>query len=81
MNDQTRSAKLSPQTKRAQGGVGAPHLHAGGPEGNVRGRRAEADPGDRRSGDGSAGTNPSMQRERKDEGWTRRLGGSQEQDR
>ncbi|HEU4571072.1 MAG TPA: hypothetical protein VFR93_00165 [Candidatus Limnocylindrales bacterium] len=81
MNDQTRSAKLAPQTKRAQGGVGAPHLQEGGPGGNPSGPRDTGDPGDRRSGDGSAGTSPSMGRERKDEGWTRRQRGPQEQDR
>jgi hypothetical protein len=81
MNDQTRTAKLSPQTKRAQGGVGAPHLHDGGPSGNARGPRDRGDAGDRRYGDGAAGTSPSQQPERKDAGWTSRQGGSQEADR
>jgi hypothetical protein len=81
MNEQTRSGKLAPQTKRAQGGVGAPHLHRGGPDGNVRGTRDAGDPGDTRYGDGAAGTRPSQQRERKDAGWTSRQGGTQEADR
>jgi hypothetical protein len=81
MNDQTRTAKLGSQTKKAQGGVGAPHLHEGGPDGNVRGPREEHDRGDRRYGDGAAGTSPSQQRERKDAGWTSRQGGSQEANR
>ena len=46
MNEQTRTGDLSPQTKRAKGGVGAPHLHDGGPGGNVRGPR---DPSEVRS--------------------------------
>lgn len=36
MNEQTRTGSLPQQTKRAQGGVGAPHLHHGGPDGDVR---------------------------------------------
>lgn len=32
MNDQTRTAHLQPQTERAQGGVGAPHLDPNGPD-------------------------------------------------
>ena len=81
MNDQKRPAKADPQTKRAQGGVGAPHLGQGGAHGNPSGPRDAGDPGHERYGDGAAGTSPSQQRERKDAGWTSRQGGSQEADR
>jgi hypothetical protein len=78
MNDESRSSRVGTQTKRAQGGVGAPHLREGGSQGNPNGQRDAADPSDRRYGDGAAGTSPSQQRERKDAGWTSRQGGSQE---
>jgi hypothetical protein len=81
MSDQTRAPKLASQTKRAQGGVGAPHLHEGGPDGNPTGPRDAGDPGHRRSGDGAAGTSRAQQRERKDAGWTSRQGGPQEAER
>jgi hypothetical protein len=81
MKGDTRTTKLAPQTRRAQGGVGAPHLHRGGAGGNPTGRRDANDPGTRRSGDGSAGTSPSQQGERKDADWTSRQGGSQDRDR
>ena len=72
MNAQKQLSKLAPQTRRAQGGVGAPHLH-----------EAETDPkgGTTRSGTGGPGTSPSTRHERKDAGWTSRQGGGQETDR
>ena len=78
MNEQQRSPKLAAQTRRAQGGVGAPHLHQGGPAGNSSGPRDAGDRGDdRRYGEEGRGTSKTDQRERKDEGWTSRQGGSQ----
>jgi hypothetical protein len=81
MNEQTRTGKLAPQTKRAQGGVGAPHLHEGGPGGNPSGPRDRGDDQEQRYGDEGAGTSPSQQRERKDAGWTSRQGGTQDRKR
>ena len=81
MNDQTRTAKLGPQTTKAQGRVGAPHLHEGGSDGNARGPRDDGDRGTRRYADGAAGSSPSKQRERKDAGWTSRQGGTKETER
>ena len=78
MDDQKRTTRLSPQTKRAQGGVGAPHLHEGGAGGNPTGPRDQGDQQKHRYGDGAAGTSRSGQHERKDAGWTSRQGGSQD---
>jgi hypothetical protein len=81
MNEHTRAANLSPQTKRAQGGVGAPHLHEDGPDGDLRGPREGVDPGDHRHGDGGTHTDHSQVGERKDTGSTQRQGGTGEANR
>jgi hypothetical protein len=77
MSDQKRPPKLAPQTRRAQGGVGAPHLHQGGAEGNATGPRETPGCGERRFGNDGPGTSGAEQHERKDVGWTSRQGGSQ----
>ena len=77
MDDRRPTSPLSPQTKRAQGGVGAPHLHGGGPAGNRRGPREENDPGTTRAGRlRSSGSNEPKHGEHKEgPGWQSRQGG------
>jgi len=79
MNDRTRATPLHSQTKRAQGGVGAPHLGRGGPSGNETGPREANDPGSTRAGSGKprGGNEPRHAETKEQSGWTSRQGGSQ----
>jgi len=78
MNADERSHR-DPQTRRAQGGVGAPHLGRGGRSGNATGPRDAHDPGATRYGNGKPrGSNEPRHSEAKEErGWTSRQGGAQ----